>query len=411
MDTLTNPCLSRYAKFCVAMVLLLILLGAFVTTYDAGMAVPTWPTIHGDVNPSGWWKDHLVLLEHSHRMVAALIGLFVGILCAWIWGNCWALGVAAGVSGLCRALATALHLDGNLSTQLMIWPAAIVFVAFLIFTHRRSGGKVTGIHKLVLIVFFCVCVQAVMGGYRVMLETGGNDAVKAANAELALGKDAAPDVAAAHKAKADELGAKAQALYPLATDLRVVHGIFAQITLCLLVILATLLSPISRALSAGPPHAAARKIKGMAIGAIALYFIQLSLGAYIRHHNIGLLISTWPGGWPSAWTGPVVIHFLHSRVMPFLIFGHFTSMGISCVLRAKGEGRLVRPGIAILVLTIAQIVFGVIIVTKGGRLQKPHAANSHVVNGALILSTAALLAVRAKLLVRRESAAPMGAAA
>jgi|GEM_PF-372516 len=411
MDTLTNPWLSRYAKFCVAMVLLLILLGAFVTTYDAGMAVPTWPTINGDINPSGWWKDHLVLLEHSHRMVAALIGLFVGILCVWIWGNCWALGVAAGVSGLCRALATALHLDGNLSTQLMIWPAAIVFVLFLIFTHRRSGGKVTKIHKLVLIVFFCVCVQAVMGGYRVKLETAGNDAVKAANAELALGKDAAPDVAAAHKAKADELGSKAQALYPLATDLRVVHGIFAQITLCLLVILATLLSPISAQLRATTGPAGARKIYGMAIGALFLYFCQLSLGAYIRHHNFAMVIPTWPGGWPQAWVEPVTVHFLHSRLLPFLIFGHFLSIMISCFKRAKGEGRLIRPGVGLFVLVLIQIMFGALIIWKGGRFNGPHAANSHVVNGALILSTAAMLAVRAKLLVRRESAAPTGAAA
>ena len=399
----TNRWLSLYAKLCVFVLLGLILLGALVTTYDAGMAVPTWPTINGQMNPPGWTNEMLTRLEHSHRLTAMSVGVLVGVLCAWIWGNIWALGVAVGVSSLAGGAARYLKLDGNLAMQLTIWPAAVVFVLFLLYTHRRAGGKVTSLHRLALVVFFCVCIQAVMGGYRVTLETAGNDAVKAAQVELALAKSDPAD-AAKHTAAADQLGAKAEQLYPLATNLRIVHGIFAQFTLLLLVILAARLSPIAAELAAASELAGAPKIHRMAKAAIGLYFLQLACGAYLRHRNLGMLIPTWPGGWPEVWTFPVMVHFLHSRVLPFLLFGHILGMAIGTAKRARGQGRLVRPGFGLLALVVIQIAFGALIIFKGGRYTGPHAVNSHVVNGALILATAGLLATRARLLSPRATA-------
>ncbi len=42
-----NPWLHRYAQLLVAYTILLIFVGAMVTSLDAGLAVPDWPTTFG----------------------------------------------------------------------------------------------------------------------------------------------------------------------------------------------------------------------------------------------------------------------------------------------------------------------------------------------------------------------------
>jgi len=55
----------------------LIVVGAGVTSKDAGMAYPDWPTSGGHlVNPPGWWKGEKTFWEHGRR----LLGWTVGIL-------------------------------------------------------------------------------------------------------------------------------------------------------------------------------------------------------------------------------------------------------------------------------------------------------------------------------------------
>ena len=64
--------------------LLLIVAGALVTSNDAGLSVPDWPTTFGSLY-------HIppmvggVKFEHGHRMVAELIGLLTIILAVWTW--------------------------------------------------------------------------------------------------------------------------------------------------------------------------------------------------------------------------------------------------------------------------------------------------------------------------------------
>ena len=48
----------------------LIVVGAGVTSKDAGMAYPDWPTSGGHlVNPPGWWQGEKTLWEHGHRLL------------------------------------------------------------------------------------------------------------------------------------------------------------------------------------------------------------------------------------------------------------------------------------------------------------------------------------------------------
>jgi cytochrome c oxidase assembly protein subunit 15 len=351
--------LSRFAKVVVVATFALILLGGLVTTFGAGMAVPTWPTIKGEMNPPGWWQDHQVLLEHGHRLTAITVGILTGILCAWIWRNGWALLAAIIVSGLADPIGRPLHLAGNLIAQLRIWPAAAVFLGLLILLARRRKQVLRTEHWLVLAAYLAVCVQATLGGFRVTEETAGS--------------------------------------LDAAMILRVVHGCFAHVFLALVVVLAARLSPIWAEVAGRSPHPAAAKIRRLAVITIGLYFAQLIVAAAMRHPGAGLAIPTWPqaqgnGSWlPGQWSLFTTLNFLHTRVIAILLVVHVVGLTIRMLRSAKSEAALLRPGLLLGILVAVQFVLGVLVVWKA---KHPHITTAHVFNGAAILATAVLLAAR-----------------
>ncbi|MGE5723964.1 MAG: COX15/CtaA family protein, partial [Acidobacteriota bacterium] len=78
---------------------LLLIAGALVTSNDAGLSVPDWPTSFGSLYKLPRMVGG-VKFEHGHRMVAELIGLLTIILAVWTWrveGRAWVrkLGIAA----------------------------------------------------------------------------------------------------------------------------------------------------------------------------------------------------------------------------------------------------------------------------------------------------------------------------
>ena len=76
--------LHRFAVFAAAYTVLLIVAGALVTSNDAGLSVPDWPTSFGSI----YKIPHMVggvKYEHTHRMVAESVGLLTIILCLWLW--------------------------------------------------------------------------------------------------------------------------------------------------------------------------------------------------------------------------------------------------------------------------------------------------------------------------------------
>ena len=66
----------------------LIWIGGLVTTYEAGMSVPDWPTTyHSWFYPlQKWlWNFNDLFLEHSHRTIAQIDGIIAIILIVSIW--------------------------------------------------------------------------------------------------------------------------------------------------------------------------------------------------------------------------------------------------------------------------------------------------------------------------------------
>ena len=82
--TTYNRGLHRVAIVLACWTFLLIIAGALVTSNDAGLSVPDWPTSFGS-----WYKIPKLVggvqFEHTHRMIAQGAGLLTIILAVWTW--------------------------------------------------------------------------------------------------------------------------------------------------------------------------------------------------------------------------------------------------------------------------------------------------------------------------------------
>ena len=79
--------LHRFSTLLVACTALLILAGSLVTSHDAGLSVPDWPTSYGwnmfTFPPSMWVAN--ILYEHGHRLIASTVGFLTIIMAVWLW--------------------------------------------------------------------------------------------------------------------------------------------------------------------------------------------------------------------------------------------------------------------------------------------------------------------------------------
>ncbi len=84
-------------------VLPLILVGAGVTSKDAGMAFPDGFTARGYfwANPPGWFVVEDTRWEHGHRLLGRAVGILSIVLAVW----CWRCGGVVRVLGVCNLLA------------------------------------------------------------------------------------------------------------------------------------------------------------------------------------------------------------------------------------------------------------------------------------------------------------------
>jgi cytochrome c oxidase assembly protein subunit 15 len=79
-----NRGLHRFAVFTAAATFLLIIAGALVTSNDAGLSVPDWPTSFGSIYKMPKMVGG-VKFEHGHRMVAEFVGLLTIVVAIWTW--------------------------------------------------------------------------------------------------------------------------------------------------------------------------------------------------------------------------------------------------------------------------------------------------------------------------------------
>jgi cytochrome c oxidase assembly protein subunit 15 len=149
--------LHKFSKLLVACTVILILAGSLVTSHDAGLSVPDWPTSYGwnmfTFPPSMWVAN--IFYEHGHRLIASAVGFLTIVLAVWLWiaeSRPWLrwLGVAALgaviAQGLLGGLTVLFFLPPAVSTA-HAGLAEIFFcitVAIALFTSPgwTSGGAV-----------------------------------------------------------------------------------------------------------------------------------------------------------------------------------------------------------------------------------------------------------------------------
>ncbi len=150
--------LTRFAWFTAFCTLLLICSGGMVTSKNAGLAVPDWPTTFGYnmfFFPASKWIGG-ILFEHTHRLIASAVGFLTLILAGWLWraeSRPWVkmLGLLAVVAVILQGVLGGLRVT-LLKDEIGIFHACLAqaFFGLLVFialvtsrpwsaiTHRRS---------------------------------------------------------------------------------------------------------------------------------------------------------------------------------------------------------------------------------------------------------------------------------
>jgi cytochrome c oxidase assembly protein subunit 15 len=168
------------------------------------------------------------------------------------------------------------------------------------------------------------------------------------------------------------------------------HAALAQLFFCLTVSLALFTSP-------GWTHSAHTvddpQLRRLAAATTALVYVQILLGATMRHTGAGMAIPTFPLAFghllPPAWPSPVALHFAH-RVGALLVLAA-VFVTANRVWSYANRTELVRPAFALVMLVCVQIGLGASVVLTG---LQPIINTAHVVNGALVLGTSLVLTLR-----------------
>jgi heme a synthase len=136
-----RPWLNRFVWFLAALTLLLICSGGLVTSKGVGLAVPDWPTTFGYnmfAFPFSEWVGG-IFYEHSHRLIASIVGFLTIILAVWLWfadSRRWMriLGVVALVAVIVQGVLGGLRVT-MLKDELGIFHACLAqsFLCLLVF--------------------------------------------------------------------------------------------------------------------------------------------------------------------------------------------------------------------------------------------------------------------------------------
>lgn len=117
--------------------------GGFVTSINAGLAVPDWPTTFNSWNPLNplpqWWTATPILAEHGHRLIGAVVGILTLILAVWMWLK----DVRPGVRGLAVMTLIVVIMQGVLGGLRVVLSSLDLAVVHAVTAHLYFGLLVT----------------------------------------------------------------------------------------------------------------------------------------------------------------------------------------------------------------------------------------------------------------------------
>ncbi len=183
----TGKLLRTYILFVCLSTFILIIAGGLVTSTQSGLSVPDWPNTYGHFMFAFPLNQMVggIVFEHTHRMIASVVGLLTVILAIWMWrteSRRWvrnlalaALGavIAQGVLGgltVLFLLPTALSVAH--ATLAQSYFAMVVLIAMATSRWWHSAGRpailtaprrpVTG---LAIVTTSAILIQLIIGAW------------------------------------------------------------------------------------------------------------------------------------------------------------------------------------------------------------------------------------------------------
>jgi heme a synthase len=180
----TNPWLCWFAALTAFATFLLLGLGGLVTSHEAGMSVPDWPTSYGYnmfALPIKFWNGG-AFFEHTHRLLASVVGLMTTVLAVWLWfkdSRPWMrwLGVIAflGVvaQGVLGGLRVTMHMDslgifhGTIAQLFFVLTCALALFTSRFWARLVANRQIlrvpSGLRTLVLATTLLILGQLILG--------------------------------------------------------------------------------------------------------------------------------------------------------------------------------------------------------------------------------------------------------
>ena len=384
-----NRWLHRFAVLTALATLGLICIGGLVTSHEAGMSVPDWPNSYGYnmflFPPSKWIGG--ILYEHTHRLLASTVGLLIVALTRWLGGResrrtmaiVGALEMVAGIVVMAGVISFIPQADQKATGGFLMGIGGIILLAGLVwFRNERSANPLPQLGWLALAL---VQVQGLLGGLRVVL---------------------------------------------FKNQIGIFHAALAQLFFVLLCAIALMtgkwwLKPERRA-PARPEGANQTKVKWASgvlirrlfIATTALIFLQLILGATMRHQHAGLSIRDFPLAYGKLWpaTDPASIAHYNEHRVEITDYNPITAFQVQLQMVHRLVALLILAAVAFcawkswrkfswsspttkvaalwLGLILCQVVLGAATVLSG---KAADIATAHVLVGALSLATGAILSI------------------
>ena len=138
-----------------------------------------------------------------------------------------------------------------------------------------------------------------------------------------------------------------------------------------------------------------RTLQLIAAGTTAAVYMQILIGATMRHTGAGLAIPDFPLAFgrlvPPMWSQAIAIHYAH-RMGALIVTALILATAAHALYRQRGRWELGRPSLLLTALLVAQIALGAATVLSG----RHYLINSlHVVCGSFVLATSLVLTLRA----------------
>jgi cytochrome c oxidase assembly protein subunit 15 len=339
-------------------------LGGVVTSHEAGMSVPDWPTSYGYnmfALPIRFWKGG-IFYEHTHRLWATLVGLLVVLLTRWLGGfeSRRPLAFIGGAEVLAGIAVFLFRPELKATGHFLTGIGGVVLMAALIWT--RNGSSQPGLCKMGWLAFFLVQLQGLLGGLRVVLFK-------------------------------DHIG--------------ILHGTLAQIFFVLLCLIAVRTGGWWEQTGLRMPLVDPVNLRRWAFLVTALIFCQLLLGASMRHQHAGLAIRDFPLAYGKIWpaTDSESLARYNSQRVETTVSNPITAFEIRLQMAHRAGALLVLIAVAgFLRSARGQGVFKGVLVLSGLVLlqatlgaatvwtnKAADVATGHVLVGALSLVTGAVL--------------------